>query len=61
MEALKTGTNLIEVIINCINNAMADRAIIVTTGPFQKVLESQYRIGWLAMLQGYWSREWQQA
>jgi hypothetical protein len=60
MEVLQTDTNLIEAIINCMDNAMADRAII-TAGPFQKALESQSRIGWLAMLLGYWSREWQQA
>jgi hypothetical protein len=53
MEVLQTDTNLVKVIIYCIDNAMADRAII-TSGPFKKALDSQSHIGWLAMLQGHW-------
>ena len=60
MESLQTNTNLIEVFINCLDNAIAERETIIN-GPLRKALASQSNIGWLAMLRGYWSNEWQVA
>jgi hypothetical protein len=60
LTALRTDTNLQELILHCIDCALAGRAV-ATTGPFSAALQSQARIGWLAMLRGYWSQEWQHA
>jgi hypothetical protein len=60
MESLQTDPNLVEVIINCMDKSMSDRAII-PAGQFRKAIKAQSHIGWLAMLRGYWSLEWQQA
>jgi hypothetical protein len=60
MESLQTDTNLVKVIINCMDNLMSDR-VITPAGQFRKAIKAQSHIGWLAMLRGYWSLEWQQA
>jgi hypothetical protein len=60
MATLQMDTNLQESKVNCLNNAMSDRAIIIN-GPFRKALMAQAQIRCLAMLQGYWSKEWQKA
>jgi hypothetical protein len=60
METLQTNTNLTEAILNCIDSAMASRAI-PAIGPFQDAIEAQSRIGWLNMLRGHWTLEWQKA
>jgi hypothetical protein len=60
MTALQTDTNLQESIVNCIDRAMSNREI-TAHGPFKKALTSQSLIGWLALLRGYWSKEWQRA
>jgi hypothetical protein len=60
LATLKTADNLQERIIHCIDSAIDDRTIS-TDGPFSAALESQERIGWLSMIRGYWSQEWQQA
>ena len=57
---LNTAENLQELILNCIDSAIDGRAI-PTGGPFHKALESQETIGWLGMIRGYWSQEWQKA
>jgi hypothetical protein len=58
MERLKTDLNLQEMILNCINSAISERAIIIK-GPFHNALDSQSKIGWIDMIQGYWSSTWQ--
>jgi hypothetical protein len=58
MTQTNTNEHLQEIIINCLDRAMAGRAIPLT-GPFQQALESQARIGWMSMLRGYWLQEWQ--
>jgi hypothetical protein len=60
LEALSTDPNLQESILRCIDSALADRTIEMT-GPFSMALVAQARIGWLAMLHGYWTLEWQVA
>jgi hypothetical protein len=60
METLHTNPNLQEAILHFIDSAMADRAIS-TTGPFHDALYTQSRIGWLSMLQGHWTQEWQKS
>jgi hypothetical protein len=55
---LNTESNLQELIINCIDCAIDDQEI-PTDGPFREALESQECIGWLGMIRGYWSQEWQ--
>ncbi len=60
MEKLGTNMNLQESIAHCIDSALSDRAITVS-GPFYKALEAQSKIGWVSMLRGHWSKEWQQA
>jgi hypothetical protein len=58
LKVLKTETNFVEVIITCVDNTLAGRAINMI-GTYQKVLEAQSRIGWIEMTRGYWSIEWQ--
>jgi hypothetical protein len=60
MEVLQTNPNLQECIINCIDAALSNRAILIS-GPFTKALTAQSEIGWVSMLRGHWSKEWQQA
>jgi hypothetical protein len=43
-----------------LDRALAGRPISVS-GPYEDLLRSQERIGWRAMLHGYWSIEWQKA
>jgi hypothetical protein len=57
---LSTNDQLKETIIDCIDRAMAGRHIN-THGPCRQALEAQQHIGWLHMLQGYWTKEWQEA
>ncbi len=54
----RTNEHLNETIIDCIDKALAGRAIPLT-GPFQSTLKSQARIGWLGLLRGYWCKTWQ--
>ena len=56
----KTGDSLQALIIDVLDRAMAGRPISVS-GPFERALRSQERIGWRAMLHGHWSVEWQTA
>ncbi len=58
MEKTNTDEYLQETILDCIDSAMAGRAVN-TQGPFQQALESQERIGWVSMLHGYWTKQWQ--
>jgi hypothetical protein len=60
MERLNTDSNLQETILNCIDSAITERAVI-SNGPFSNALESQSDIGWIDMLRGYWSNKWQVA
>jgi hypothetical protein len=60
MANLNTDPNLQEAILHCIDSALAGR-YITTTGPFRAALVAQARIGWLGMLRGYWTNEWQKA
>jgi exonuclease III len=55
-----TDDQLQETIIDSIDRAIANRSVS-THGPFHRALEAQERIGWIHMLQGYWSQEWQAA
>jgi hypothetical protein len=57
---LNTATNLLELILTCIDCAIDDRPIPIQ-GPFHEALRSQELIGWLSMIRGYWSQEWQHA
>jgi hypothetical protein len=61
-QMVKTSTNgeLQDTIINCLDSAMAHRPIH-THGTFHRALTAQAQIGWVHMLQGYWSLEWQAA
>jgi hypothetical protein len=60
LDMLQTETNLQEAIVSCLDSTLADRNIHMQ-GPFHMALEAQSSIGWLGMLQGYWSKEWQKA
>jgi hypothetical protein len=60
MKVFKIETNLQEAIVNCINNTLSGRDN-KTTGIFRQALKAQARIGWQAMLRGYWTKEWQRA
>ena len=56
--ATKTVVALQELLIDVLDRAIAGRPISLS-GPFSNLLRTQERIGWRAMLQGYWSVEWQ--
>ncbi len=58
LTALKTDSNLQEAILNCIDCALAERQV-TTLGSFHVALEAQAKIGWTAMLRGYWANKWQ--
>ena len=58
MKVTKTPESLRDLIIDVLDRAMAGRPISVT-GTYEQSLRSQERIGWRAMLHGYWSVEWQ--
>jgi hypothetical protein len=60
LDNLNTDPNLQESILHCIDSALAGRDIAIT-GPFRDAIEAQARIGWLSMLRGYWTKEWQKA
>ncbi len=60
MTFTKTDDILKETILDCLDRTMAQRPIY-THGPFRQALEAQEKIGWVRMLQGYWSKEWQAA
>jgi hypothetical protein len=56
----QTNASLADVLINVLDRAIAGRPISVN-GPFTDALRAQERIGWRALLQGYWAQEWQLA
>jgi hypothetical protein len=58
MEKTNMDAYLQETILDCIDRAMTDRTINMHD-PFNRVLEAQEHIGWVNMLCGYWSQEWQ--
>ncbi len=58
MKFTKTMEPLQDLMIDVLDRAMAGRPISVN-GPYEQILRSQERIGWRAMLHGYWSTEWQ--
>jgi hypothetical protein len=58
MAKTSTDGGLQETITKCLDCAMANR-LIYTHGPFHRALKAQSKIGWVSMLQGYWSQEWQ--
>jgi hypothetical protein len=60
MVRLKTDEHLQATILDVIDRALATRAIPMH-GPFHAALEAQVKIGWLAMLHGYWARAWQES
>jgi hypothetical protein len=60
MVRTSTDGGLQETILDCLDRAMASRPIH-PHGPFHQAIEAQAKIGWLSMLQGYWSQEWQAA
>jgi hypothetical protein len=60
LQVTKTAETLQDLILDVIDKAIAGRPISVA-GPFAHILRSQERIGWRAMLHGYWSIEWQKA
>jgi hypothetical protein len=60
LEELCTDPNLQESILHCIYSALTGH-IIQMTGPYSTALAAQAHIGWLAMLRGYWTLEWQLA
>jgi hypothetical protein len=49
-----------EALLNCIDSVMAEQDLH-PQGPFQEALMVQAHMGWLSMLQRYWSQELQQA
>ena len=55
-----TADELEATLIDTIDRALAGRPISVS-GKFATLLRSQEKIGWRAMLHGYWSVHWQQA
>jgi hypothetical protein len=57
---MSTDESLQETIIDCLDRAMANRPIY-PHGIFYHAMEAQAKIGWVHMLQGYWSLEWQKA
>ncbi len=57
---MSADKSLQEIIIDCLDRAMADRPIY-PHGIFHHAMEAQAKIGWVHMLQGYWSIEWQKA
>jgi hypothetical protein len=57
-KATKTSDQLNDVLVDVVDQTMAGRPISVG-GKFEAALRSQERIGWRAMLHGYWSKEWQ--
>ena len=57
---MSTDESLQEIIIDCLDRAMADRPIYPHR-TFCQAMEAQAKIGWVHMLQGYWSLEWQKA
>jgi hypothetical protein len=59
MTVTKTPELLQDLLIDVLDRALAGRPISVS-GPCESILCSQERIGWHAMLHGYWSVEWQQ-
>ena len=58
LETSGTHPNLTEAIVNVLDRAIAGRPISIT-GPYERSLRAQEKIGWRSMLQGYWSEEWQ--
>jgi hypothetical protein len=56
MVSLRMEINLLEAVLHCIDNMMANHTIN-TDRLFRKALGAQSHIGWTAMLHGYWSRE----
>jgi hypothetical protein len=49
MESLQTNSNLVEVILNCVNSTLAGRNIN-NHGPFSGAHEAQSQIGWIGLL-----------
>jgi hypothetical protein len=60
MKQMKTNEQFQATIIECLDKTLSDRDQS-TTGPFRSALEAQQRIGWLRMIKGHWSNEWQKA
>jgi hypothetical protein len=60
MIRLQTDEHLQATILDVIDRALATRAIPIH-GPFRAALEAQEKIGWLAMLRGYWATAWQES
>jgi hypothetical protein len=59
-KATKTADKFHDLLVDIIDKALGGRPISVG-GEYERILQSQERIGWRAMLQGYWPIERQSA
>jgi hypothetical protein len=60
MQHMNTNKQFQATIIECLDKTLSDRDQL-TAGPIRSALEAQQRIGWLGMIEGHWSNEWQKA
>jgi hypothetical protein len=52
-----TVDSMIQFLKTALDRILSGR-IVTSTGPFSIIATSQTRIGWMALLHGYWSFEW---